>query len=270
MGRVLIEKMLPTLRKMKWPETPEATELGRQAYLVGLERVDDFKTDPKALAAALRIFQTGDSLPFAYAGAAYTLVGASREKDDTYSQMGLDAALEWLEKAQDLAPDVLEINMVEAFIYVYSGRYDDTRLVLDYLEAIDPQEYYVLTAEVAYWQEQGNLEEAVRWYEEATLAADTTPRKLRLRGNLGDCYLRFGRYDEALEIYKEAVHFSKENPWLWHNMSVAYWNKNEYEESGRCNQHALNLRDFPEARQMEDKLRQKLGTGRLVGRLLGR
>ena len=54
-------------------------------------------------------------------------------------------------------------------VYVYSGRYDDARLVLDYLEAIDDLNYHVLRAEIAFWQEQGQLEETVRWYEQTIL-----------------------------------------------------------------------------------------------------
>ena len=213
MGQRLVEKLLPNLNKLKWPESVEATQLGRQAYEVGLDKVDEFRNDPRTLAAALRTFLSGESLPYAYAGAAYTLVRASRENDGSYSQYGLDAALNWLEKAQELAPEVADINMVEAFIYIYSGRFADARLILNYLEASEPSTYHLLSAEVAYWQEQGELEEAIRWYDRAIIAADSVPRKLRMRSNMGDCYLQFRQYDKALEVYKEAIHFSRENPW---------------------------------------------------------
>ena len=173
MGQILIEKILPSLEKMTWPENPRASLQGRQAYDIGLDKVDEYTTDPKMLAAALRTFQSGESRPFAFAGVAYTLVRASREKDGSHAQIGLDAALEWLEDAQDLAPDVVEINMIEAFIYIYSRRYDDARLILDYLEEIDPSNYHVLTAEVTYWEEQAKLDETVYWYEQVAAVAET-------------------------------------------------------------------------------------------------
>jgi tetratricopeptide (TPR) repeat protein len=271
MGQKLVEKMLPALDKMQWPETTAATELGRQAYEVGLDKADQYVNDPKDLASALRTFQTGKSRPYAFAGAAYTLVKASREQNGSYTPAGLAEALTWLEKAQELDPDILEINVVEALIYIYSDRFDDARLVLDYLEAIDGHNFYISKAEIVYWQEQGQLEETVSWYEQTIDAAETVPRKLRLRRDLGDCYLRYKQYDKAIQVYTEAIHFAKENPRLWHNISVAYWQMGDYEEAKRCNQQAIKLKsDFPEARKMEEALKEKLDTGRLGRRLFGR
>lgn len=271
MGQALIEKMLPDLASRKWPETVEATELGRKAYEVGLDKADEYMRDPRVLAAALSTFQSGDSRPYAYAGVAYILVKASRENNGSYSDLGLSSALEWLEKAQEMAPDVTDINMIEAFIYVYSGRLDDARLVLDYLESINSNDYHVLRAEIAYWQEQGKLDETVYWYEKGINAADSVPQKLRLRSNLGDCYLTMKQYDKAIEVYREAVHFSKENPWLWHNMSLAYWKVEDDEEAARSNSKALALKpDFPEARKMELMLKEKMDTGGFRKRLFGR
>jgi len=271
MGQRLVENMLPSIGKMTWPETTAATELGRRAYEIGLDKADDYVNDPKDLAAALRTFRSGESLPYAYAGVAYTLVKASREQDGAHSELGLAEALNWLERAQDLDPDILEINVVEVLIYIYSGRYDDARLVLDYLEAIDDRNYHVLKAEIAYWQQQGRLDEAVRWYEQTINVADTVPQKLRLRRDLGDFYLQQRQYDKAITVYREAIHFARENPRLWHNMSLAYWQIEDYEEANRCNQHALKLQsDFPEALRMESALKEKLDTGGLGRRLFGR
>jgi hypothetical protein len=45
----------------------------------------------------------------------------------------------------------------------------------------------------------------------------------------------------------------------------------DYEEAKRCNQQAIKLKsDFPEARKMEEALKEKLDTGRLGRRLFGR
>jgi tetratricopeptide (TPR) repeat protein len=270
MGQQLVKQLLTVLDKIKWPEVTEATQLGRTAYEVGLEKVDEFRNDPKSLASAITTFQSGQSRPYAFAGVAYTLIRASRESDGSYTEQGLAAALEWLERAQELAPDVLEINIMEAFVYVYSARFDDARLILDYLEAIDATYYYVLVAEIAYWQQQRMIDETVYWYERAISVADTLPRKFRLRNNMADCLLEFGRYQLALRAYVEVQPFAKENPWLWHNMSVAYWHLEEYKEAWRCNKRALALADLPDARLMQTELKQKVGTGSLTDRLLGR
>jgi tetratricopeptide (TPR) repeat protein len=272
MGKVLIEKMLPVLRVTKWPESVEATQQGRQVYFVGLDKVEEFADDPKSLTSALRTFQSGESRPYAYAGVAYTLVRASLEKDGSYSQEGLDASLGWLEKAQELAPDLLEINMIEAFIYIYGSRIEDARIILDYLETIDATDYHVLMAEAAYWSQQRKMKETVYWLEKAIAEADTVPRKLRLKAKMGDIYLSYGMDEKAVEVYKEAVHFAKENPRLWHKLSIAYWRLEDYDEAARCNNRALSLReDYPEALNMKASLKErKRDTGGLAGRLFGR
>ena len=251
MGKILVEKLLSSLEKMPVPETGETTGVGRQTYEIGLEKVDEYRGEPKTLIRALRIFQTCNSRPYTLAGVAFTLLMAAKEKDGSFAQNGLEAAMAWLEEAQALEPDIVLINMIEPFIYAYSKRFDDARLVLDYLKKLEPDNIYLLQAEIAYWQQQEKYEEAIQWYQTAIDSAVKVPQKLRLRNKLGDCYLEIGEDDKALEIYLEAVHFSKENPWLWHNISVIYFNREDYKEAYHYNKIALKLLDFPEAREME-------------------
>lgn len=267
MGEKLIDQMLQALEKMSWPDNPKVSQLGYQAYQVGLEKVAAYKGDPKALGDALRTFQTGDSRPYAFAGVAYTLLAAAREADGSYARAGLDGAMGWLEKAQEIAPDVVAINVIEAFVYIYDGRYDDARLVLDYLAAQEPDNEYLLLAEIEYWQRQKDVAQVVQWCEKAIRVATSVPQRLRLRSRLGDCYLEHGLLDQALAVYQEALHFDKQNVWLWHNLSLVYWRQENYEEAARCNKRALALSDLPQARQMENALKQKVDSGGMLGRL---
>lgn len=271
MGESLVQKLLPALEKATLPDSAVASELGRQTYEVGIDRVDEFIDDPQVLADAIRIFQSGESRPYALAGIAYTLLKAAREKDDIYAENGITSALSWLERAQELAPNVNEINVVEALAYIYGRRFEDARLVLDYLESIEPNNYHILKTEMTYWQFQGNLEKAIELSGAAMAAAETVPRKLSLRQNLGDLYLQNKQYEDAIEVYEEALHFSQENVWLWHNLSLAYWRVENYEEAERCNKQVLELRpDFPTALKMEKALKEKLNTGGFSRRLFGR
>jgi tetratricopeptide (TPR) repeat protein len=270
MGEQLIEKILPALEKMDWPQNPEVTEQGRQAYTVGLERLDEYDGDTKLLSAALRTFQSGNSRPYACAGVAYTLVVASREGDGRYSARGLAEAMKWLEQAQEAAPDILEINVIEALVYTYGGRYDDARLVLDYLDEMDPGNFQLLKAEVAYWQHQGEAEETVSWFNKAAEAADNVPQRLRMRAKLGDYYLEHNMFDEALAVYKEAVHFDNKNVALWHKISAAYWQQENIEEADMANQYALRLQaDYAPAVKLHEAIKKKKSEGSRFGRLFG-
>ncbi len=253
------------------PATEDATAKGLEAYRIGLETADSYKGDPKTLLNALGTFQSGKSRPFLCAGMAYILLKASRESDGSYAQAGLDAAMAWLEKAQEMEPDILLINMIEAFVYIYNGRFDDARLVLDYLHQQDPQNYYLHVAEMTLCQRQGDVEKVGLWYEKAVKSAVNAPQRLRLQSGMGDFYLAQGVLDKALVMFKEAVHFDKDNYRLWHKISVAFYRQGNLEEAMRYNQRVLKQQDYPPARQLAEAIEQQMPQekGRL-GRLFGR
>lgn len=273
MGKRLVSQMVPTLRKLKLSDTEALTTAGYKAFEVGRDQVDAYRGDPKTLGNALRIFQTANSLPYECAGIAYTLVVASREQDGDYYQPGLDEALVWLEKAQKLAPDVTDINAIEPFIYIYGGRLDDARLVLDYLHQQERDHYYLCRAEMAYWEQMGDIEQALEWSQEAMTAAETVPQRLRLTSNVGDMYMELGQLDKALETYKEALHFDPDNAWLWHRASLVEWQLENYQEADRLNRKALDLDpELPPAQQLRQAITEREeenSSGGLFGRFLG-
>lgn len=267
MGEKLLQQMIPYLNKVKWSGDETATPQGREAYMIGLDKVETYAGDPKTLAEAIRVFQSGGSLPYAYAGAAYVLVTASKERDGSYAISGLDTAMDWLEKAQALEPDLVDINMIEAFVYVYNGRSEDAHLVINYLLDIEPGNYHVHLANVAFWIQQKELPQIEEAIEEAVKTAVHPPQKMRLTNQLGDIYLQFGDLDKALAAYKENVHFDPKNPLLWHKISVVYWRMDNLEEAERANQQSLRVGNIPPAQKMAEQIkeRKKQETGRFGG-----
>jgi tetratricopeptide (TPR) repeat protein len=271
MGEKLLKQMLPYLNKITWSGEPAATNQGRISYMIGLDKVEAYTGDPKLLAEAVRVFQSGGSLPYAYAGGAYVLIASSRERDGSHVAAGLDEAMRWLEKAQDLEPDLVDINMIEAFVYVYNGRLPDARLVIDYLFDIEPMNYHVHLANVAYWTEQKNLPEIVKAIEAAGKTAVDPPQRLRLKNQLGDIYMQFNKPDKALAAFKENVHFDPKNPLLWHKISLVYWQQGNIKEAERANQQSLRVGKLPAAQKLAEQIKEhkKQESGRFGG-LFGR
>ncbi len=270
MGKQLIRKLLPMLDKMNWPDTPVATAKGQQAFEIGMEKIDNAPNDPQAIAHAIRVFLSGDSLPYALAGVAYALVYASREKNGAFAPEGLEAAMEWLEKAQELEPDLVDINVIEALIYIYSDRFDDARLILDYLQGQEPTNHYLHLAEIQYWYNQRNLEQTVHWFEQAAISAITVPQRLRLSARLGDVYMEFKQPQKAVEAYREAIHFNKDNHLLWYKLAVAYWQQEDYAEAERCVDQVLRIKsDFALGLKLKQALQKKQSSG-VLGRLFGK
>jgi tetratricopeptide (TPR) repeat protein len=270
MGKQLVKKLLQTLKQMEWPDSGAPSGRGRHTYEVGLEKISSCKNDPAVLLSALDIFQTGDSKPYAFAGIAHTLVAASRENNGSYTRKGLNAAMSWLEKAQAIEPDIVEINMIEAFIYSYAGRFNDARIVLDYLQRRDPANYYVHLAEATFWNCRQSSERMIYWLEQAVDTATTIPQRLRLLIQLGDYYAQSDKTEEAMERYREVLEYDKANARVWHKMSVIYWHQEDYDEAERCNRVALSLEELSAARKMHEALRKKRAGSGMRLRLFGR
>lgn len=269
MGKQLTDQILKALDRIEWPEQEVASEHGRHVFFQAIERVDEYKGNPKQLLSILRLLQTGDSKPYAYAGVAYVLIEAAKDRGSDYDPSSLDAAMEWLEKAQALEPEIIEINWIEALIYIYAGRLDDARLVLDYLTDIDPYNYYLHLAEVAYWISRKDKDESVKWIETTSQSAVTIPQRLRMRAKLGDVYLNAKDYEKAVEVLKEAIHFDKENVALWHRISIAYYQLDNFKEAGIANQRTLKIQaKHSGALKLQELIKRKGGTGGLR-RLLG-
>lgn len=255
--------------RLTWSGNEELTPAGAVVFREALDQADSYRDDPEVLAAAVRTLRTCDSLPYTYAGLAYVLLVAARQEGAS-GEGALQAALGWLEQAQEMELDVVDINVIEALIYIEGGRLEDARMVLDYLHNQDPSSFLLKRAEMAYWQKAGDYEEALTWNQNALQEAETVPQRLRLKSVAADLYLQAGQEEKALEAYKEALHFDPENAWLCHRISTMHYEREELQEAARFNQQALELNsDMPEAQQLRETLKERMGSTGLLGRLFG-
>ena len=277
MGRALISQLLPSLEKLQWSGHPHATPAGALVFRTTIDQVDGYRGAPRVLGVALRTTRTGDSLPYIYAGVAYILLAAAGPETvgpntilnaGAYDSTGLDAALDWLEKAQESAPDEVEINVIEALIYIYGQRYDDARLVLDYLQGEGPDNYFLLRAEMTYWMHMDDPKQALDWNLRAFKEAETVPQRLRLKSVAAAIYLQAGDKANALQAYTEALHFDTDNAWLCHQISMLHHEQEGYEEAVRYNQRALKIQpELVEAQQLKERLAEHQRSPGFLGRL---
>lgn len=267
MGKKLVDQIVSSLGRATWPAAPGTTALGRKTYEIGLDQVDSYRGDPKQLASALRTFMGGDSQAYAFAGVAYVLLAAAQEADGSYDVESVLVAQQWLEKAQAKAPDQIEINFIEALVYVYAQRLDDARMVLDYLWELEPDFYYLYAVEVAYWLQKDELAQIISWCQQAAAAAATNPQRLRWRRTMADSYFAFEQYEQALTAYREAIHVDPHNPTLWTQVARIYWQWDNDEETERALQQALRYdNQYQPAQQLAAALQEKKKkhtTGRL-------
>lgn len=277
MGRALLSQMVPALEKLTWTGKPHDTAVGALVYRTVIDQVDGYRGDPNVLGLALRTARTCDSLPYTYAAIAYILLAASGPTGGSlhgatkeYDQEGLDLALTWLEKAQELVPDETDINVIEALIYIHGHRLEDARTVLDYLQGEMDATYFLMRAEMTYWQHVGDYEQALQWNRNAFEEATTVPQRLRLKSTAAAIFHEAGETEKALQAYKEALHFDSENAWLCHQISILHYEQDALEEATHFNERALKLQpDLAEAQQLRDTLTEQQRSSGLLGRLFG-
>lgn len=268
MGKDLVNKLLPVLNKLDWPEGPAVTQFGLQTYEMGMDWVDQYEGDTKVLQTAIKTFQSSDSRAYALAGVAYLLANMAREKNGSYDGESLDHAMGWLAQAQEIEPDRPHINFIEAQIYLFKGEIENARMVLDYLHEQAPYIYRLNITE-ALWQEKvGDLEGMDEFYAEAEKAATTVPQKVRIQTLMGDTYMKANNLDKAIKHYKQAIYFNREGEKLWHKLSLIYWKLEDYEECKRCNDMVLRLKpEHSSGLKVRAELKRKMETGGLFNRL---
>lgn len=275
MGQALVSQLVPTLQKLSWSGEPDVTPAGALVYRAMIDQVDGYRGDPRVLGMALRTIRTADSLPYMYAGVAYILLAAAGPDEGiqvatttAYDATGLEQALAWLERAQETAPDEVEINAIEALVYIHGERLEDGRLVLDYLQNQSPDNYFLMRTEMTYWQHMGDPSQALDWNARAFQEAETVPQRLRLKSVAAALHQQAGDPASALQAYTEALYFDENNAWLCHQISLLHQELDAIEDAVRYNEKALKLQpNFPEAQRLKESLADQQRSPGFLGRL---
>jgi Tfp pilus assembly protein PilF len=128
-------------------------------------------------------------------------------------------ALESIEKATSIDPDIPQTHYNLANIYYTQGRTDEAEE--HFTEAIRLRPEYV-AARVnlgILYKQAGQMDKAIEQYEAAVSYEPRTPDAYY---NLANAYMRTGRYDEAVPLYEKAISIVPDNADYHNNLSVAY------------------------------------------------
>ncbi len=254
----LVDKLIETVNRHHWPSAHRMDARALRAYTRGLDQVNAYRGDPAIYFDALRTFSQTESTAFASAGVAFTLTMASSGRKPYLA--GFEEAIRWLEKAQEWEPDFVDINFIEAVIYLNTGQIENGRLVLDHLSQQEADNYYVCLTEMNYWQQKNANESFVKWLRKASnKLANKRLRQAYTLNALAHLYLSEGRLNNALEIFTDITKLTPDDPWAWHNMSYIFLELDKVKEAKQCNERALGIMDFQSARDIQEKIRQQRG-----------
>jgi tetratricopeptide (TPR) repeat protein len=258
----IIDDLLDIINQVQWPMAHRANAEARRMYEDGLDQVNASFGNPAGYVKALKLFHVTRSAAYAAAGVAFTLVMSSTFHGRP--PRGFDEAAQWLEKAQEWEPNRVEINFVEAVLYLNSGQLENGRLILDYLGQQEPDNYYLCLTELNYWAQKQDNDRAGRWLGKAMDRADN---RLRRAYTLHSLAGSLANPAEEVALWHKIADLNPEDFLAWHKLSLIYLQQKKLKEAEVCNQRALALADFDAGREVEKRIKQqRSGLGRIFGR----
>jgi tetratricopeptide (TPR) repeat protein len=247
------------VNQTQWPNAHRAAERNRRTYELGLDQINSYHGDPAIFFQALQTFAGTQSCAYAYAGIAFALTMAATVTGDGPYVVGFEEALRWLEKAQEWEPNLVEINFIEAVVYINWGQLENGRLILDHLAREESDNYYLCLTEMNYWSRQKHHDNYVGWLRKASKSANNKLREAHALSALAHLYLNQGQLEYSIGTFRDVVKLTPNDAWAWHNMSYMFLKLKKLKEAELCNQRALEIMDFGAARDIEEKIKQNKG-----------
>lgn len=256
----LVNEFHKLLEGVEWPEDTQTTPEQLAIYERATDILNTYRGHPDTLVEAMRWFLGTKSRPYAYAGAAQVMAYASFLVNDDFSAKGLDEAMGWLQKAQDITTDRPEINIIEFSIYIRMKRLDDARKVLDFLaEEETTTSFRICSAYLYYCRRINDVPQAERWFQKGLNVAENNTQRLNILNSVAAAYMSSKEYyDKALGAYDQVVAIDPKDPWAWHNASVILLRQKEYGRAYAYNQKALSVMQFGAAQEVEKTLKKHL------------
>jgi tetratricopeptide (TPR) repeat protein len=252
MANEMVEFILKLVERTPMPESTNVTGIARAAYEQARDVQSMYRGHPEILIDALKAYWATGAQAYVYAGIASVLAAASFVQGYEYEEYGLNRALEFLRKAQELGRERPEIEVVEAEIHIAAQRFPRARFILDQLAR--HSEFYAAIAEVRYW-EHHDITKATTSFKKAMELAENETRQLWALNTVARVYLRRRINAEALKAFEQIVKIDPGDPWAWHNMSIIHLESKNFSKAEDCNRRALQLMDFEAARRVRTSIR---------------
>lgn len=199
--------------------------------------------------------------PWCYIGAAEVLQRLSFLVGGAYSPVGLRQGLRYIAQAQAVDPDNADALITRARLLTSVSDLRWLQLAQDTLtraQAIAPNHPRLPGVEATLFQRYGQKEKARACLEQAIARAQSPDDQVIARITYANLLLDMGRFEDAVSAYRTLLQTEANDPWLWHNLSIALFNLERYDEALQCNERALSIMPFGAAYSFGETIRKKL------------
>ncbi len=256
-----VETYANQLREIPWGDHVEyPDERVRATFDATIAEVDTISGDWQRLRGPVQIFAALPR-PLCYVGAAEVMFRLSYLRGTTFAPVGLRQGLRFAGRAQfhtPLQPDalIIQLRLLVACRAPYWQELATKTLAM--IQQVAPDHPRLPQAEVFYYRVRGEYEQAVACSDRALALATTPAEKASILSSKALLLMNLDRYDDAVATFQNATTLNPDDPWVWHNASIALTHLGRYHEALQCSERALSIMDFGSARTQHEKIMQKL------------
>ena len=199
--------------------------------------------------------------PWCYIGAAEVLQRLSFLVGGAFSPIGLRQGLRYIAQAQAVDPDNADALITRARLLASVSNPRWLKLAeetLTRVQAIAPNHPRLPAAEAQLFERYGQREKALACLEQSIARAQTSTDQVIARIQYANMLLNMDRNDDAIAAYRTLLQTEQNDPWLWHNLSIALYDVQRYDEALTANERALSIMPFNAAFARGQMIRQKL------------
>lgn len=247
-----MEYFIKLFQDTPFPGGMEFTEEANAFFRYGNDLVYAYRGDSNLLMQASKAYFATENRAYAHAGAASVLGSASYIGGGKYYKKGLQEAFHLIQNAKNFAPDMYEIELIEVSLYRAADDMDMFEYTLKNLARLPESntESSFAWMQMRYWMKRKDMKLVRHWFEVASKRAEheNDVRRMGIFFTMADALANIKEYtDEAIALYRKVTQLNPGDPWAWHNMSLLYMDKKDYEKAGECNRKALDLMNFKNA-----------------------
>lgn len=236
------------------PTRLEITDDDRVQFEQAEKVLDQYHGLPQQLMAAFEKFIRIENVPLFHAGITSFLIAHSFSHGYEYNAKGLEAAQRWLLVAQEMAPEEKYVLLVGFDYYLAKKEYEPCRELLERGLKLYPNSFEFHNRHISFLTRRGTVRQIEKVIQNARKLRLTSAQKETLINQEAYAYLARRQWSKAVKSYGQVTRMLPNNPWAWHNLSIAQYESKNGFTAFYSNRRALSLMDFGAARDMQKRI----------------
>ena len=236
------------------PTRIEITNDDRAQFIQAEKVLDEYHGLPQQLIAAFEKFIKIENAPLFHAGMTSFLIAHSFSHGYEYNAKGLEAAGRWLLVAQEMAPEDENVLQVGFDYNLAKKEYEPCRELLELGLKLYPNSFEFHTRRISFLTRRGTVRQIEKAIQSTRKLRLTSAQKETLVNQEAYAYLVRRQWAKAIKSYRRVTRMLPNNPWAWHNLSIAQYESKNGFTAFYSNRRALSLMDFGAARDMQRRI----------------